>query len=171
MTSTAEKRQMKSAARLYAVQALFQMESSGQTVQAITREFESHRFGATYDEGEFVEGDVDHFRAVVASAVNWQAKIDQLTDRALVAKWPIDRIDPVLRALFRAAGAEWREAGCSMCIAMNGDDAQPGQYVMSTSNRNFEGRQGRGVRTLLASPLSAAAAAVTGRITDVRTML
>ena len=68
MTSTAEKRQMKSAARLYAVQALFQMESSGQTVQAITREFESHRFGATYDEGEFVEGDVDHFRAVVAAS-------------------------------------------------------------------------------------------------------
>ena len=101
------KRQMKSAARLYAVQALFQMESSGQTVQAITREFESHRFGATYDEGEFVEGDVDHFRAIVGSAVNWQAKIDQLTDRALVAKWPIDRIDPVLRALFRAAGAEF----------------------------------------------------------------
>lgn len=107
MTTTAEKRQMKSAARLYAVQALFQMESSGQTVQAITREFETHRFGATYDEGEFVEGDVDHFRAIVASAVNWQAKIDQMTDRALVAKWPIDRIDPVLRALFRAAGAEF----------------------------------------------------------------
>jgi N utilization substance protein B len=107
MTTTAEKRQMKSAARLYAVQALFQMESSGQTVQAITREFETHRFGATYDEGEFVEGDVDHFRAIVASAVNWQARIDQMTDRALVAKWPIARIDPVLRALFRAAGAEF----------------------------------------------------------------
>ena len=101
-----EKRQMKSASRLYAVQALFQMESSGQTVEAVTREFETHRFGATYDEGEFAEGDVDHFRAVVAAAVNWQAKIDQLTDRALVATWPIDRIDPVLRALFRAAGAE-----------------------------------------------------------------
>lgn len=99
-------RQMKSAARLYAVQALFQMESSGQTVEAVTREFETHRFGATYEEGEFAEGDVDHFRAVVGSAVNWQAKIDQLTDRALVAAWPIDRIDPVLRALFRAAGAE-----------------------------------------------------------------
>lgn len=106
MTSTAEKRQMKSAARLYAVQALFQMETSGQTVQTITREFETHRFGATYDEGEFVEGDVDHFRAVVGGAVNYQARIDQMTDRALVAKWPIDRIDPVLRALFRAAGAE-----------------------------------------------------------------
>ena len=61
-----QKRQMKSAARLYAVQALFQMESSGQTVEAVTAEFETHRFGATYDEGEFAEGDVDHFRAVVA---------------------------------------------------------------------------------------------------------
>lgn len=102
----AEKKQMKSAARLYAVQALFQMEATGQTVQGICREFETHRFGATYDEGEFAEGNVDHFRALVENAVNWQAAIDQLTDRALVAKWPIDRIDPVLRALFRAAGAE-----------------------------------------------------------------
>ena len=101
-----QKRQMKSASRLYAVQALFQMEVSGQTVEAVTREFETHRFGATYEEGEFAEGDVDHFRAVVGAAVNWQAKIDQLTDRALVAAWRIDRIDPVLRALFRAAGAE-----------------------------------------------------------------
>lgn len=101
-----DKRQMKSASRLYAVQALFQMESSSQTVQAVCREFETHRFGATYDEGEFAEGDVDHFREVVDKAVNWQAKIDQMTDRALVANWPIDRIDPVLRALFRAAGAE-----------------------------------------------------------------
>jgi N utilization substance protein B len=101
-----DKRQMKSASRLYAVQALFQMESSAQTVQAVCREFETHRFGATYDEGEFAEGDVDHFREVVEKAVNWQAKIDQMTDRALVAAWPIDRIDPVLRALFRAAGAE-----------------------------------------------------------------
>lgn len=106
MTAAAERRQMKSAARLYAVQALFQMESSGQTVEAVTREFETHRFGATYEEGEFAEGDVDHFRALVSGAVNWQGRIDQMTDRALVAKWPIDRIDPVLRALFRAAGAE-----------------------------------------------------------------
>ncbi len=100
------KKQMKSASRLYAVQALFQMESSGQTVEDVVREFETHRFGAIYDGDEMAEGDVDHFRAVVGHAVNWQAKIDQLTDRALVAKWPIDRIDPVLRALFRAAGGE-----------------------------------------------------------------
>ena len=101
-----DKKQMKSASRLYAVQALFQMESSGQTVESVTKEFETHRFGAIYDEEEMADGDVDHFRAVVDHAVNLQAKIDQLTDRALVAKWPIARIDPVIRALFRAAGAE-----------------------------------------------------------------
>jgi N utilization substance protein B len=105
-TASPDKKQMRSAARLYAVQALFQMESSGQTVRAVCREFEVHRFGATYEEGEFIEGDVEHFREVVEKAVNWQAKIDQMTDRALVATWPIDRIDPVIRALFRAAGAE-----------------------------------------------------------------
>ena len=73
-----------------------------------------------------------------------------------------------LNEIFRAAGAEWREAGCSMCIAMNGDQLSPGQYAVSTSNRNFEGRQGAGGRTFLASPLTAAAAAVTGKITDAR---
>jgi 3-isopropylmalate/(R)-2-methylmalate dehydratase large subunit len=76
-----------------------------------------------------------------------------------------------LDAVFREAGAEWREPGCSMCIAMNGDQIEPGQYAVSTSNRNFEGRQGKGGRTFLASPLTAAAAAVTGRITDVRTLI
>ena len=76
-----------------------------------------------------------------------------------------------LDEVFRAAGAEWREPGCSMCIAMNGDAIEPGQYAVSTSNRNFEGRQGRGGRTFLASPLTAAAAAITGRITDVRTLM
>ncbi|MBK8906173.1 MAG: 3-isopropylmalate dehydratase large subunit [Anaerolineaceae bacterium] len=73
-----------------------------------------------------------------------------------------------LDRVFKDAGAEWREAGCSMCIAMNGDQLQPGQYAVSTSNRNFEGRQGKGGRTFLASPLTAAATAVTGRVTDVR---
>jgi len=73
-----------------------------------------------------------------------------------------------LDAIFREAGAEWREAGCSMCLAMNGDRLQPGQYAISTSNRNFEGRQGPGGRTFLASPLTAAASAIHGRITDAR---
>jgi 3-isopropylmalate/(R)-2-methylmalate dehydratase large subunit len=76
-----------------------------------------------------------------------------------------------LDRVFKEAGAEWREPGCSMCIAMNGDQLQPGQYAVSTSNRNFEGRQGKGGRTFLASPLTAAAAAITGRVTDVRSML
>ncbi|MCU0513149.1 MAG: 3-isopropylmalate dehydratase large subunit [Anaerolineae bacterium] len=75
-----------------------------------------------------------------------------------------------LHDIFRAAGADWREAGCSMCIAMNGDQLEPGQYAVSTSNRNFEGRQGKGGRTFLASPLTAVAAAVNGRITDPRDM-
>jgi 3-isopropylmalate/(R)-2-methylmalate dehydratase large subunit len=76
-----------------------------------------------------------------------------------------------LDRVFLDAGAEWREAGCSMCIAMNGDQLKPGQYAVSTSNRNFEGRQGAGGRTFLASPLTAAAAAVTGRVTDARSLV
>ncbi len=73
-----------------------------------------------------------------------------------------------LDRVFREAGAAWREPGCSMCIAMNGDQLEPGQLSVSTSNRNFEGRQGRGGRTLLASPATAAAAAVTGVVSDPR---
>ena len=76
-----------------------------------------------------------------------------------------------LDRIFREAGAEWRESGCSMCIAMNGDQLRPGEYSVSTSNRNFEGRQGPGGRTFLASPLTAAACAVTGVVADVRTLL
>jgi 3-isopropylmalate/(R)-2-methylmalate dehydratase large subunit len=76
-----------------------------------------------------------------------------------------------LDRVFTAAGAEWREAGCSMCIAMNGDQLKPGEYSVSTSNRNFEGRQGKGGRTFLASPLTAAASAIMGVVTDVRTLL
>ncbi|MGH1329825.1 MAG: transcription antitermination factor NusB [Paracoccaceae bacterium] len=104
--SAKDKRQMKSAARLYAVQALFQMEHSGQTVEPVREEFRTHRFGAVYDGDEMAEGHTALFDALLDTAVNDQAKIDQLTDRALVAKWPIARIDPTLRALFRAAGAE-----------------------------------------------------------------
>ncbi len=104
-----QKRKMRSAARLYAVQALFQMEHSGQTVETVRREFLDHRFGAEVEGAEFVDGDIDHFAQVLEQAVNYQAPIDQATDRALVAKWPIARIDPTLRALFRAAGAELRD--------------------------------------------------------------
>ncbi len=75
-----------------------------------------------------------------------------------------------LDRVFKAAGAEWREPGCSMCIAMNGDQLQPGQYAVSTSNRNFEGRQGQGGRTFLTSPLTAAASALAGAVADPRTV-
>lgn len=103
-----EKRQKRSASRLYAVQALFQMEQSGQSVDKVAVEFLDHRFGLAQEDGaELVEGDVDLFRKITDEAVNYQAKIDQMTDRGLVAKWPIARIDPTLRALFRAAGAEF----------------------------------------------------------------
>jgi len=104
---------MRSAARLYAVQALFQMEHSDQDVAAVRREFLDHRFGTSYDEDgpALDEGDVDLFTRLLDDAVTRQARIDQMTDRALVAKWPIDRIDPTLRALFRAAGGELMHAG------------------------------------------------------------
>jgi 3-isopropylmalate/(R)-2-methylmalate dehydratase large subunit len=75
-----------------------------------------------------------------------------------------------LDKIFKEAGAEWREAGCSLCIAMNGDNLLPGQYAVSTSNRNFEGRQGKGGRTFLASPVTAAATAIHGVVTDPRTI-
>ena len=75
-----------------------------------------------------------------------------------------------LDKIFVAAGFDWREPGCSMCLAMNADKLKPGERCASTSNRNFEGRQGRGGRTHLVSPAMAAAAAVTGRLTDVRAL-
>ncbi|MEM7296479.1 MAG: transcription antitermination factor NusB [Pseudomonadota bacterium] len=112
-------RQIRSASRLYAVQALFQMEVSGQTVDAVRREFEDHRFGVTYEEGEFAEGDPDLFRRLLDDAVNHQAKIDQMTDRALVDSWPIARIDPTLRAIFRAAGAELIDGSTPPKVVMN----------------------------------------------------
>ncbi len=98
--------------------------------------------------------------------------------RAVVPAWVVPGSGLVKRAaeaegldrVFRDAGLEWREPGCSMCVGMNGDLAREGERVASTSNRNFEGRQGKGARTHLMSPAMAAAAAVTGRLTDVRTL-
>lgn len=135
-------RQMKTASRLYAVQALFQMEVSGQTVEAVTREFEDHRFGATYDEGEMVEGDVDHFRKVVDDAVNHQARIDQMTDRALAVAWPINRIDPTLRAIFRAAGAELSEGAAPPKVVIN-------EYVELAKAFFPEGREPKFVNAVI----------------------
>jgi homoaconitase/3-isopropylmalate dehydratase large subunit len=76
-----------------------------------------------------------------------------------------------LDKIFKDAGFEWREPGCSMCLGMNPDILSPGERCASTSNRNFEGRQGKGGRTFLASPLTAAAAALTGKVTDPRTLI
>ena len=98
--------------------------------------------------------------------------------RAVVPAWIVPGSGLIKRAaeaegldrIFREAGFEWREAGCSMCVGMNGETAAAGERVASTSNRNFEGRQGQGARTHLMSPAMAAAAAVTGKLTDVRTL-
>lgn len=100
------RRELSSAARVYAVQALFQMEAADQSADRVTREFRNWRIGVDYEEGTSPEADEVMFARILDDAVNWQARIDQMTDRALVAKWPIGRIDPVLRALFRAAGSE-----------------------------------------------------------------
>ncbi len=114
-----QKRQMKSAARLFAVQALFQMEATDSDLAEIREEFETHRFGATIEGDEFAEGNVDLFRGLLNGAIENQRPIDQMTDRALVAKWPIDRIDPTLRALFRAAGAEMLAGGTPPKVVIN----------------------------------------------------
>ncbi len=101
-----ERRLMRSAARLAAVQALFQMEATGADYREVQKEFEDHRFGQIIDEDEYREPDVAHFRKLLLGAVDRQAEIDQMTDRALKETWPLGRIDPTLRALFRAAGFE-----------------------------------------------------------------
>ena len=101
-----QKRKIRSATRLYIIQALFQMEQLDQSIDQVVEEFIEHRFGAHYDEGQMSDGDEVLFKLVLEAAINFQASIDQLTDRALVEKWPIARIDPTLRSLFRSAAAE-----------------------------------------------------------------
>jgi transcription antitermination protein NusB len=142
MTKTADKRQMRSAARLYAVQALFQLEASGQMVEEVSREFESYRMGAPYEGEEMAEGDVPLFRRILDEAVNLQARIDQMTDRALVAKWPINRIDPTLRALFRAAGAELMDQGTPPKVVIN-------EYVDIAKAFFPEGREAKFVNAVI----------------------
>lgn len=136
------KREARSAARLYSVQALFQMEASGQTVEAVAREFEDHRFGAVYEGEEMLEGDVDLFRSVLDHAVNHQARIDQMTDRALAVAWPINRIDPTLRATFRAAGAELAEGTAPPKVVIN-------EYVEIAKAFFPDGREPRFVNAVL----------------------
>lgn len=96
----------RSAARLAAVQALYQMEISGTGWEVVRREFEDHRLGAEIEGDQYREADVELFRDILKGVFERQAAIDQLTDRALVEKWPLGRIDATLRAVFRAAGYE-----------------------------------------------------------------
>jgi N utilization substance protein B len=101
-----DRRLARSAARLAAVQALYQMEMTGADWRAVVAEFDEHRLGAEIEGVRYRDADAAHFRVTVEAAVTNQATIDQLTDRALMRGWPLGRIDSILRALFRAAGAE-----------------------------------------------------------------
>ena len=107
MSSKIKKANKKSAARFYAVQALFQMEHSELSVDVVVKEFNDYRIGAEYNGVEFVTCNKAFFEKLLTAAVSEQKKIDQATDKALVSRWGIHRIDPMLRALFRAAGAEF----------------------------------------------------------------
>ena len=122
--------------------------------------------------GACTNGRIEDFRAF-ASIVKGRKKADSVIAWLVPGSWMVDEqirregLDKILRE----AGFEIRQPGCSACLAMNDDKIPAGKYAVSTSNRNFEGRQGPGSRTLLASPLTAAAAAVTGVITDPRTLM
>lgn len=137
-----ERRARKSAARFYAVQALFQMEASDVPIGEITKQFETHRIGAETADETWVEADLAHFRRLIETTVDRQAAIDQMTDRALVAKWPINRIDPTLRALFRAAGAELLGADTPPKVIIS-------QYVEIASAFFPEGRESNFVNAVL----------------------
>ncbi|MEM1343534.1 MAG: transcription antitermination factor NusB [Pseudomonadota bacterium] len=110
--SPAPSRRARSASRLAAVQALYQMEVTGAPMPKVRQEFEQHRLGAPVDEeggAEYHEADLDLFRAILAGVIANQSRIDRLTDAALVERWPLGRIDATLRALFRAGGFELAE--------------------------------------------------------------
>lgn len=115
----ARAQQKKSTARLYAVQALFQMEAGDAALEDVQAEFEDFRFGAEMDGDVYAEGNIELFRTLTYRAVADQSSIDKLTDSALVSKWPIAKIDPTLRALFRAAGAELLAKNTPPKVAIN----------------------------------------------------
>ena len=142
MSKANEKRALRSAARFYAVQALFQMEISDQTVEQVRVGFENHRIGIETEAETWVDADIGYFRKLVDLAVDDQARIDQMTDRALVAKWPISRIDPTLRALFRAAGAEMLELDTPPRVIIT-------EYVQITQAFFPEGRESKFVNAVL----------------------
>ena len=122
--------------------------------------------------GACTNGRIEDFRAF-ASIVKGRKKAENVVAWLVPGSWAVDKQirEEGLDKVFAEAGFEIRQPGCSACLAMNDDKVPAGKYAVSTSNRNFEGRQGPGSRTILASPLVAAAAAVTGKITDPREML
>ena len=122
--------------------------------------------------GACTNGRIEDFRAF-ASIAKGRRKADNVTAWLVPGSWAVKKQieDEGLDKVLEAAGFEIRQPGCSACLAMNDDKVPAGKYAVSTSNRNFEGRQGPGARTLLCSPLVVAAAAVTGVITDPRTLL
>lgn len=122
--------------------------------------------------GSCTNGRIEDFRAF-ASIVKGRKKADHVTAWLVPGSHQVEKAikDEGILEILEAAGFTLREPGCSACLAMNDDKIPAGKYAVSTSNRNFEGRQGPGSRTLLASPLVAAAAAVTGQVTDPRTLL
>ena len=122
--------------------------------------------------GACTNGRIEDFRAF-ASIVKGRKKADGITAWLVPGSWAVEKQirQEGLDSILQEAGFEIRQPGCSACLAMNDDKVPPGKYCVATSNRNFEGRQGPGARTLLASPLTAAAAAVTGVVTDPRTLM
>ena len=122
--------------------------------------------------GSCTNGRIEDFRAF-ASIIKGRKKADNVTAWLVPGSHQVEdaiKKEGILDIL-QDSGFELREPGCSACLAMNDDKVPAGKYAVSTSNRNFEGRQGPGARTLLASPLVAAAAAVTGKVTDPRTLM
>ena len=122
--------------------------------------------------GSCTNGRIEDFRAF-ASIVKGKKKADNVIAWLVPGSWAVDKQirEEGIDKIVEAAGFEIRQPGCSACLAMNDDKIPAGKYSVSTSNRNFEGRQGPGARTLLASPLVAAAAAVTGVVTDPRELI
>lgn len=137
-----DRRALSGAARLYAVQALFQMEAAGQSSDLVSREFKTWRIGIEHDGEQSPEADGKLFNRILEEAVTWQSRIDQMTDRALVAKWPIARIDPVLRAVFRAAGAELVTPGTPSRVVIS-------EYVRVAQAFFEEGRESKFVNAVL----------------------
>lgn len=139
-----ERQAMSSAARVYAVQALFQMEASGQSADRVMVEFRKWRIGRDDEDADMVSVEADEglFARIVDGVVTHQATVDQLTDRALVAKWPIDRIDPVLRALFRCAGTELVLAGAPPKVVIT-------EYVRIAQAFFPDGRESKFVNAVL----------------------